>query len=244
MKKNVMMRVASIMLVLVLMSSSVISGTFAKYVTSAESNDSARVAKFGVTVTANFGGMFTRGYKLADTTSTNKDDEASVWANSAVDVVAPGTEGALGLFDVEGKPEVDVVVNYTADFELGDNWILETNDTVYCPIVITVNYKGAVETFGMNDAYGTGLALNNKYDTIEAFEQGVEAAITGKTATYEANTDLKDVDNDLVVTWAWVYSTTDANDIKDTQLGDQAAANAKEAGTIAMKVSCTVTQVD
>ena len=62
MKKNVMMRVASIMLVLVLMTSSVISGTFAKYVTEGQSKDSARVAKFGVTVTGN-AAIFSDSYK-------------------------------------------------------------------------------------------------------------------------------------------------------------------------------------
>ena len=53
MKKNVMMRVASIMLVLVLMTSSVISGTFAKYVTDVTTDDSARVARWGVEFVTN-----------------------------------------------------------------------------------------------------------------------------------------------------------------------------------------------
>ena len=50
MKKNKMMRLASSLLVAVLLTSSVISGTFAKYVTSDGASDSARVAKFGVIV--------------------------------------------------------------------------------------------------------------------------------------------------------------------------------------------------
>ena len=47
MKKNRMMRLASILLVLVLMTSSVVGGTFAKYTTSVEGYDTARVAKWG-----------------------------------------------------------------------------------------------------------------------------------------------------------------------------------------------------
>ena len=47
-----MMRVASALLVAVLLSTCAISGTFAKYVTEGSGSDTARVAKFGVTVTA------------------------------------------------------------------------------------------------------------------------------------------------------------------------------------------------
>ena len=51
MKKNRMMRLASVLLVCVLLTTSVISGTFAKYVTSVESTDEARVANWGFTAT-------------------------------------------------------------------------------------------------------------------------------------------------------------------------------------------------
>jgi hypothetical protein len=47
MKKNKMMRLASLLLVCVLLTTSVISGTFAKYTTSYTANDTARVAKWG-----------------------------------------------------------------------------------------------------------------------------------------------------------------------------------------------------
>ena len=50
MKKNKMMRLASCLLVLVMLSTSMISGTFAKYVTTGSAEDTARVAKFGVDI--------------------------------------------------------------------------------------------------------------------------------------------------------------------------------------------------
>ncbi len=101
-----MMRIASILLVVTLLSTCVISGTFAKYVTKAEGTDSARVAKWGVLVSVE-GGTF-------DTKYTTHDDayegEFSVIAEDETKVVAPGTSSA----DVEdtlkatitGKPEV------------------------------------------------------------------------------------------------------------------------------------------
>ena len=47
MKKNKMMRIASVLLVAVLLSTCAIFGTFAKYTTSVTSQDSARVAYWG-----------------------------------------------------------------------------------------------------------------------------------------------------------------------------------------------------
>ena len=47
MRKNKMMRAASGLLVAVLLSTCAISGTFAKYTTSTESTDNARVAVWG-----------------------------------------------------------------------------------------------------------------------------------------------------------------------------------------------------
>ena len=44
MKKNKMMRIASVLLVAVILTTCAISGTFAKYVTSGNGSDNARVA--------------------------------------------------------------------------------------------------------------------------------------------------------------------------------------------------------
>ena len=62
MRKNKMMRLASALLVAVLLTTSVISGTYAKYITENTGSDEARVAKWGVTVTAN-GDAFETEYK-------------------------------------------------------------------------------------------------------------------------------------------------------------------------------------
>ena len=53
MKKNKMMRLASAVLVCTLLTTSVISGTFAKYTSTSSASDNARVAKWGVTLAAN-----------------------------------------------------------------------------------------------------------------------------------------------------------------------------------------------
>ena len=94
MKKNKMMRAASALLVAVLLTTSVISGTFAKYTTSDEGSDTARVAKWGVTVLAKDLTMFDTQYAKDDTSATLIGDY-SVKSGDTDKVLAPGTTGSL-----------------------------------------------------------------------------------------------------------------------------------------------------
>ena len=119
MKKNRMMRLASILLVCVLLSTSVISGTFAKYVTSDSASDSARVAKWGIDVMVN-GNLFGTDYKVND--SSAEADRVivktsnSVSSSDAENLVAPGTMNDTGFtVKITGTPEVsyDVAANTT-----------------------------------------------------------------------------------------------------------------------------------
>ena len=72
MKKNTMMRLAAILLVSVLLTTSVIGGTFAKYTTSDNATDNARVAKWGIKVElgAQKNDMFKTEYAKHDTTTS------------------------------------------------------------------------------------------------------------------------------------------------------------------------------
>lgn len=241
MKKNKMMRIASVLLIAVLMTTCAISGTFAKYVTSAEGTDSARVAKWGVEIEAT-GVMFNDSYKDEATTySANETGDAiTVQADTeGTKILAPGTEGSLAALSVTGTPEVDVEVTYDATLTL-TGWNVtgdwdndpDTADTTveYCPIEITVGD----ETFKIGE--------NNIAD-IAGLKSAVEAAIEGKTATYNTNTDLSAVNDDVVVSWAWDYEGND--DVKDTALGNVAAdASSANAAVIELTITTTITQVD
>ena len=80
-KKNWTLRAAVLMLALVLITSCFVGGTFAKYVTSGTSGDNARVAKWGVTVTAHeTGDIFAKSY------------DNTVIAEGEYKVIAPGTK--------------------------------------------------------------------------------------------------------------------------------------------------------
>ena len=130
MKKNVMMRVASVLMVAVLLTTCAISGTFAKYVTSDDASDSARVAKFGVVVTAD-GSLFENAYK--DTPVDPLDASATVVAGDSADVVAPGTKNADSAFkfSITGTPEVDVKVDVVVTNADEDVEPLELSNTAY-----------------------------------------------------------------------------------------------------------------
>lgn len=125
---NKPMRAAGILLVATMLTTCMTAGTFAKYTTTDSATDSARVAKFGVTVTAN-GSLFGEEYvKVADGNTpgiwtdiydgSNGKGVGTVQvlakgngANSN-NVVAPGTQNDTGMgFSIKGKPEVDCYVD-------------------------------------------------------------------------------------------------------------------------------------
>jgi len=128
MKKNKMMRIASVLLVAVLLSTCAISGTYAKYAANITASDSALVAKFVVSAF---------GYTLSNTTSSKTvdlfttvcnqpsppdknvsgstvSDDANVNNSRAgIPLIAPGTWGQLP-FSIANASEV--TVNYSITF--------------------------------------------------------------------------------------------------------------------------------
>ncbi len=206
---------------LCLITSSFVGSTLAKYTTSATANDSARVAKFGVTVTANSEAFKTEYVKDV----TTHDIDLTVAATEKV--IAPGTFGTLGTSNITGKPEVAVEVKREATLELGEAWV-DSNGNYYCPLEITVDtttYKG------------------NDYTSADEFEAAVLAdeKLVKKT-NYVPGTDLS-VNDNVNVTWAWAFEGGKGQtDVKDTFLGDNAAAG--NPATIAFSLKTTVTQLD
>ena len=230
MKKNKMMRLASAMMVLTLMSTSVISGTFAKYVTTASGSDTARVAKWGVTITAN-GETFATSYDKHDAAATVSGATVKNGGSDSMKLVAPGTSGSMVEVDLAGTPEVAVRVNYSAELTLSDNWTGNDGTTFYCPLIINIE--------------GTeikGSEYNNKADFIKA----VKDLVASYSKEYEANKDLSTVSGDaLSIYWSWPFVTEISgvnHDIDDTALGNQAALG--NPATITLEVTTTVTQID
>lgn len=103
MKKTKVMRLLSLLLVMTLISTCAISGTFAKYVTKAEGKDQARVAKWGIVLTMKDDGFFKSEYETDDTKGYTG---LSVKADNEDKLVAPGTSAGEFEATVKGTPEV------------------------------------------------------------------------------------------------------------------------------------------
>ena len=232
MKTNTMMRVASVLLVAVLLSTCVISGTFAKYVTSDDATDSARVAKWGVTVVATGDEAFAEKYDNAADANGTKVVSYVV----GEDVLAPGTNGTLGGIRITGQPEVMVNIEVTAELTL-TGWSVtgdwdkdgqveaEETDVFYCPIKFTI---------------GNETILGTNYTDATTLQNAVAAKLTALSATnVAANTDLG-TDRDVTITWEWEFDTND--DAKDTALGNLTAAGTEP--TIEFECEAIVTQVN
>lgn len=217
MKKTKLMRAALLLLVLTLITSCFVGGTFAKYTTSAEGFDTARVAKWGVVITAH-------GETFAKTYATDTENVVGTIANSVVSanankVIAPGTKGNMVGMTITGTPEVAVSVNYVANFKV-EGWTVD--DKFYCPLQIKV---------------GSTMIDGVKFNNAAAFENAVNTEISTYNKNYAAGTDLSTASvTTPSVSWEWPFSE---DDIKDTKLG-----NLETAPIVSLTVTTTVNQID
>ncbi len=253
MKKNKSMRAAGGLMIATLLSTSIVSGTYAKYVTSDSAKDSARVAKFGVEVKAD-GKLFDKTYlttsntpggATADDNGTVLSVESSGEVNNIENVVAPGTKNGEGIsFSVTGQPEVDVAVKIeianTSDVWLGagtypnmtngdvfDNKYVAGNDIfTTTDAYYPIKYTLTQKTTSETKTLVTDGKLQDVIDKLNTvFNGGTDA---GNTQTvYDANTDLSDSLGEFKLTWEWDFDASGAgtNDKQDTLLGDLADGN-------------------
>lgn len=269
MRKNRMMRAASALLVAVLLTTSTISGTFAKYVTTAEGSDSARVAKWGVEVGV-VGSLFENSYINAPDDSA----DATVISVNDEDVVAPGTKNETGLtFKITGQPEVETKVEIKVGTVDGGVFTDGTAKDVVIPADTYTDYTkviGYEQTGGKDDitkpVYGTFILADDYHPLRFTLKQnGAEVAgcvdvdisviedyLEGATVSkpYDPNTVLDDVLGTYTLTWSWAYGEFDGiqpNDRADTLLGQVAAGKLVNDDIITgvnIAIQITVTQVD
>ena len=246
MKKNTMMRVASVLLVAVLLSTCVISSTFAKYTTQVSSSDSARVAYWGFqsSNTMDITGLFAKDY----TDVTSKNDK---------DVIAPGTNGSVSfqfLYDESVTantvaqtmtgPEVDynftisVVANCDAAIQENKNivWKLNGGSELTWPELI----EAIVELSG---------ATNVTY---------VNNGTTTATVRYEANSLPPQFNNDQThtISWEWKFDGGNNEYAVDGQQGsgtdgkltqdeyDTYMGNMEEMDDVSIEITINATQVN
>lgn len=237
------MRVAGLLLALVLVTSCFVGGTFAKYVTSGTGADLARVAMWGVKVTA---------HREGDIFASEYDN--TVVAGGEYKVIAPGTKKEnAAVVTVSGKPEVAVNVTYSAEhFALTGKWAYNdgqpgSTDEYYCPLIFKIT--------GMVNGVETTETINClEKNSVAEVKAAVGTALAKFNASYPAGTDLSTKDNGgLKISWEWPFvGTTEKNsaqsDEKDTFLGNLATATGQDSHNtipaVHVIVTATVTQVD
>jgi len=228
MKKNRMMRLASVLLVCVLLTTSVISGTFAKYTTAATSTDTARVANWGFdnTATIDITELFKSAY--------DNENVAGVSIEDITDVIAPGTSNAASFkFTYNdqnaGAPEVAYSFTVSVDGSVCDP-IIANNPNIKWALY----HKDDAESISWTD-WGTML---NEIKKLSGEEDG--------SANYEPG-ELPDAfaaDDDLYyVAWKWMFDdSVDGavnNDVNDTAMG-----NAVDLANVTLKITIAATQID
>ena len=172
MKKNKMMRIASVLLVAVLLSTCAISGTFAKYISTASSSDKATVAKWDVKV---------EDAKLGVENTTFTFDIFG-------EKLAPGMSGSFEL-NISNASEVSAIysIEYTVtnvggvpiEFSTdGTTWKADIDDVVDKALaagetVINIDWKWVTTS----DAADTAFGVKGTLDTVK-----VDVAITVEQA--------------------------------------------------------------
>ena len=170
MKKNKMMRIAAVLLIVTLLSTCAISGTFAKYVAKADFEDSARVAKWGIKIETS-SSLFSDRYEAEDADYIAAGGTYSVKAANATDtakgdmVVAPGTssdqvEDGGFVARLYGKPEVATRFQFKAG-TLEDIFVPFGTYTDYSVAVVdgvekTFTYEAPEAVSGLNHNYVAG----------------------------------------------------------------------------------------
>ncbi len=242
MKKNGTMRVAVLLLALTLISACFVGGTFAKYTTSTQGSDSARVAYWGFVEDAS-----TELELFANIHTEAGATDATVKSENGDNVVAPGTSGSADFaFEYKSKestvnaltagaiakPEVAYTFTVDATITDGDYDALDDNDNFYW----TLKAPNATEA--------------TKYPTVAELIAAVKA-LSGDAsgsmdyAPGELPAAFTDADEVYTIGWEWEFETLNngeadaAQDAEDTAMG-----NAQDLDDLTLTITITATQID
>lgn len=245
-KKHWTLRAAGLLFALVLITSCFVGGTFAKYVTTGGGHESARVAKFGVTMSVANDKAFKQNYTKDDTSIPDSAQiNYSVESSGPENLVAPGTKGSnFVVLSIKGAPEVAVNVKIAAEghdvfLKAGEYLDLTTaadSDkftlaTDYYPITYTLTKTGE----------STPVVKGNLNDIIEYLNK--------LSGNYKAKTDLTSTIGEYKLSWEWKFEG--GNDKADTLLGAITAGGMPTLPTLGtygtgvlLTLAATVTQID
>lgn len=220
-KKNIPMRAAGALFIGVMLTSSIVSGSFAKYVTQSSSSDTARVAKFGV-VAAVSGDLFGDSYvnvEGGNTVQTWGQNKETVSADvKGTSVVAPGTKSENPMIiHVTGKPEVSTKLTLDNCTDADGKTVVDTDIKLGAgQYGVMVEYKGdfTADTIGSYYVYD---AETQKYTA---------AAETDTDKTLYQLKDTSKVDADYLPL-VWKVGDAEKTTVADVKAAVVSEFNAK-----------------
>lgn len=245
-KKHWTLRAAGLLFALVLITSCFVGGTFAKYVTTGGGHESARVAKFGVTMSVANDKAFKQNYTKDDTSIPDSAQiNYSVESSGPENLVAPGTKGSdFVVLSISGIPEVAVNVKIAAE---GHDVFLKTGDypdltTAAADDRFTLENDYHPITYTLTKTGETDPVETGKLDTIIEY-------LNKLSGNYKAKTDLTSAIGEYKLSWEWKFEG--GNDKADTLLGAVTAGGISTATTpstcgtgVLLTLTATVTQID
>ena len=243
MKKEKLLTLVFITIIVFFVFISLLSVSYAKYITNSSSSDTSRVAIWGVEIDIDSDDLFKTEYQKSDST---------VVVSSSSKVIAPGTSGS-STFKISGTPEVSsmLIIDFSADHDLflksGTYLNLSTEDNEtdvfllvndYYPIVYTLEVK-------IGDQVPVELVSGSLKD--------IEQAVTDYQQTYlDSLVFMPNNSVDTVFTLTWRYASN-LNNSADTWLGMSNANGVQDMGLvkytdysfdIEFDFSITVIQID
>jgi hypothetical protein len=224
MRKDVLVRLAGLAIMLTLISSALVSGTYAKYASAVSGSDTVRVAKFAFNLTDNKTGAVVGSQSVGEAAFDifSTTDDGLYDNGQGGTFIAPGTTGSFGL-TLENLSEVDV----TASFEF------EETNAGNVPIYYTIGDNPRRYSSVLTGSYTDG-EYADMYADMDAFE----AAMAAETEVLQATDGTEATIKTVTVNWTWAFESAGAgqSDAKDTALG------VGETATVTLDVKVSVEQ--
>ena len=252
--KNKFMRIAAVMLMLCLVTTCAISGTFAKYTTEKSGSDTARVAYWGFNVAnaeLTIDDLFDQYYDSATGTVISVDANGDGIKD---DVIAPGTTSSADFKFQYTNYKTDKItapeVAYT--FVVGVNGSTDTAATN--AILTNPNIKWKLSVTGNTDyAAPTGNIALGEWGTYAQLIANIEALDGNVTDNEYAAGTLPTAFNETevwTISWQWIFDTEDSNtspDVDEEAVQDKIDTDMGNAATldeVKIAISITATQKD
>lgn len=235
MRKDVLVRLAGLAIMLTLISSALVSGTYAKYTQAVTGSDTARVAKFAFnltsgTTTATQSQVGEASFDIFSTT-----DGGLYNSGAGASFIAPGTTGTLEL-DVNNLSEVKVSVA----FALAETFTNMPDGVEKIPLYYTI--EGDPQRYS-DTLVGVYDDPDTSYKTLAELGSALATSLPASNGTVAES-------RRFTLNWTWPFAAqagvTGQSDLDDTALGIAVATAGSLAAAPSVKLAVTVTvsQID